>query len=292
MVRVYAITNQKGGVGKTKFGINLAAWLASVKYVDNSTVQGSPKRKVIYIDEDPQGHGTKGLGLRSAYFEARDSLYDLLVPRLVLPGQERHDVDLEKILIKPPTEDFFMIISHIKMVMAEQDLVSVRGREYRLKALVDLLVQMFGDELDIIIDCPPNLGILTDNAILATIGRGGIIIPILADKESIEALDLLLAQIESLEKALSVTVNKIAIVPNMVQDSKFARGVLTNVRASIPITLAFNAPKRVVVQEANGEGRSLFKYEPKESSKRKDVLEMREYYGRVMQEIEARCQYV
>ena len=120
-----------------------------------------------------------------------------------------------------PHDRFFLIPGNYNMMLAEQALNPVKGREYRL----DLIIEATGGAFtDIVIDCPPNLGILTDNALYAARSeRGGLVIPVQAEQTSMPALDLLLDQVESIERGLRIKVTKLAIVLNLVQPSKWPR---------------------------------------------------------------------
>jgi chromosome partitioning protein len=269
MTKVYAVANQKGGTGKTNTAINIAAALAE-----------DEQANVLLIDLDPQGHGTEGCGARDAYNQEGPSLFDALIPASK-PGRARTasaeaGIDVSKLIQPLPNERFFLIPGHYNMLLAEQTLTPVTGREYRLDLLIEATGEVFSH---IVIDCPPNLGVLTDNAInAARRGRGGLIIPVQAEPSSIRALELLLDQVQSIEAGLKIQVDKLAVVPNLVQDSRLGRDILAGLRANIDVTLPFNIPKRIVLQEAYGAGRSIFTYAPKELAKRVDVEELRKLY--------------
>lgn len=174
------------------------------------------------------------------------------------------------------------------MMLAEQALNPVKGREYRLDLIIEATRGAF---TDIVIDCPPNLGILTDNALYAARSeRGGLVIPVQAEQTSMRALDLLLDQVESIERGLRIKVTKLAIAPNLVQPSKLARGILADLRAGIDVTVPFDIPKRVVLQEAYGKGQSIFSYVPEDRSKINDVKELRELYTKLAQIVKERSQ--
>jgi cellulose biosynthesis protein BcsQ len=102
------------------------------------------------------------------------------------------------------------------------------------------------------------------------------------------ALDLLLDQVESLERGLRIKVNKLAIAPNLVQVSKLSRGILADLRAGINVTVPFDIPKRVVLQEAYGKGQSIFSYTPEDRTKINDVKELRELYIKLAQFVKER----
>src|SRR6059036_760095 len=133
MVRIIAIANQKGGVGKTTTTINLGATLAVADM------------KVLIIDADPQGNSTSGLGLRG---KARRSFYHALILNEPLSGMSL-DTELPNLKIIPAEKT---------LVAAEIELVDLPEREFKLKALLE----PFGRDFDyVLIDCPPSLGLLT-----------------------------------------------------------------------------------------------------------------------------------
>ena len=246
-MKVIAVCNQKGGVGKTAISINLAAALAQ---------EGD---SVLFVDFDPQGHATEGVGMKDLYSKDGTSLYDgLLQPK----------TNVDDLVYEVPHEQFYLIPSHFQMMLAEQALNPVRGREYRLSSLLDGL----NDAFDwVILDCPPNLGILTDNAIYAS---RRLVIPVQAEQTSMRALDLLLDQVESIEEGLRVKTEILAVVPNLVQDSGLSKRILADIRSISPATVPFEIRKRVVLQEAYEQGRSIFNYEG-DRSKAVAIAELR-----------------
>lgn len=274
---VFAVGNQKGGVGKTTVAINFAAALA----------EHNQEANILLIDLDPQGHCTEGCGMKEAYLEQGYNLYEALVPASQpRRGKVEERIDVVGLVKTVPHERFFLIPSNYNMMLAEQALNSVKGREYRLELLIDTTGDAF---TDIVIDCPPNLGILTDNAIYsARSERGGLVIPVQAEQTSMRALDLLLDQVESIERGLRIKVKKLAIVPNLVQVSKLSRGILAELRQNIDVTVPFDFPKRVVLQEAFARGQSLFSYAPEDKSKASDVQELRELYLQLTQFVKER----
>jgi chromosome partitioning protein len=201
-------------------------------------------------------------------------------------GTPQKSIDMRGLVRPVPGERFFLIPSNYAMMLAEQSLHSVKGREYRLDTLLESLGNAFSD---VVIDCPPNLGILTDNALYACRHpHGGLVIPVQAEQTSLRALDLLLDQVESIEQGLRICVDKLAIVPNLVQPSKISRDILAQLRSNIDITMPFEFPKRVVLQEAYAAGKSLFTYTPSGKSKSADVEELRALFVRLAQTVKER----
>ena len=138
--RVYAVVNQKGGVGKSTTTVNLAACL------------GEAGSKVLVIDLDPQGNATSGFGLNKSQRER--CIYDALL------GEEA----LESLIEPVGIEHVFVVPATIQLAGAEIELVSVMSREGKLKALIEPVRADFDY---ILIDCPPSLGLLTVNALTA-----------------------------------------------------------------------------------------------------------------------------
>jgi len=145
-LRVIAIANQKGGCGKTTTSINLSACLALLQ------------KKILLIDLDPQGHSTCGFGVRAEKLPY--SLYDLLSPRI------DHKPSWSKVIV--PINPYLSILpSYVVLSAAEEELANVDAKEKTLKRILAEAKQQ-GEYYDyVIIDCPPNLGILTFNALEA-----------------------------------------------------------------------------------------------------------------------------
>src|SRR5437588_6988771 len=233
MTHIAAICNQKGGVGKTALTINLGAALAE---------EG---KKVCLIDLDPQGHLTEGVGMKQLYLQEGRNLFKALTD---------HKDETLKLVHNVPHEQFDIIPANYEMMLAEQTLFMTRNREHKLKALINNIENDFDW---ILVDCPPNLGNLTDNALNAA---RKVIIPIQAETTSVRALELLFDQIESIEQGLKIKLDVLAVVPNLVQDSALSRTILNDLRSSISEVTPFEIKKRVVLQEAYAKGNSIFTY--------------------------------
>ena len=264
MTHTIAICNQKGGVGKTTLTINLAAALADAG------------QRVLAVDLDPQGHLTEGVGLQEHYLDGEPTLYDALTSKdPVLPLSA---------LIQRRTrarEPFAVIPSTYKLMLAEQALYLARNREHKLKTLLTQLDDRFDY---VLIDCPPVLGNLTDNAINAA---RRVIIPIQAEATSVRALELLFDQIESVEQGLNIRVQILGVVPNMVQDSAMAKKILHDLRQSVPMLAPFELRKRVILQAAWAAGCSIFAYHPSSSADEKtkrEVIDLYRALGRFVME--------
>jgi len=143
-MRIVSIANQKGGCGKTTTAINLSACLAN---------QG---RKILLIDMDPQGHSSVGLNIQAD--ELDKTIYDALC--VSDAGSTRLDEAILEV-----GNNFYLAPSNISLSMFDQHFSMVQGRETRLKEAIDGLSQ---DYDYILIDCPPSLGLLTFNSLLAS----------------------------------------------------------------------------------------------------------------------------
>ena len=251
MSHIIAICNQKGGVGKTALTINLGAALSD------------QDKKVLLIDLDPQGHLTEGVGVKDLYLKDTNTLFEALTD---------HKGDGDTLIHHIPHEKFDIIPSNYQMALIEQKLFMTRNREHKLRELLEDISQKYDV---VLIDCPPNLGNLTDNAINAA---RRVVVPIQAETSSVRALDLLFDQIESVEHGLKIQVTVLAVVPNLVQDSALSKRILSDLRTNIPVVTPFEIKKRVVLQEAYDKGRSIFSYEPPNSVKEQDAHELKKVY--------------
>jgi chromosome partitioning protein len=252
MANVIAICNQKGGVGKTTLTINLGAALASLG------------ERVLLIDLDPQGHLTEGVGMKELYLENSPTLYDALATA--------NRVATDDLVHKHAAEPYSVIPSHYQLMLAEQSLFMSRNREHKLK---DLLARLDGDFDWILIDCPPALGNLTDNALNAA---RQVIVPIQAEATSIRAIDLLFDQIESVERGLNVQIRILAVVPNLVQDSAMAKRILADLRQTVPQVTPFEIRKRVMLQMAWSRGTSIFAHQVTASGEEQTRAELADLY--------------
>lgn len=169
MKRIIAVANQKGGVGKTTTSVNLAASLA---------LSGS---RVLLIDLDPQGNATMGSGVDKSAVER--SIYDWLID----------GVALEEVAERCQG-GYTLVPSNTDLTAAEVELMSMEGREYRLR---DRLAES-GDFDYVIIDCPPSLNILTLNALIAA---SSVLIPMQCEYYALEGLSALLETVDRVRAA-------------------------------------------------------------------------------------------
>ena len=231
-MRIIAITNQKGGCGKTTTAINLAASLAS------------NNRKVLLIDLDPQSHATLGLNIK-----AHLSIYNVL-------SKIAHQKTKLEGIIQNVSPDFDIAPSSIVLSTLEQELAGEIGRESRL---MDVLKNFRNNYDYILIDCPPNLGILTINAIRAS---SEVIIPVEASRFSLEGLDQLISIVNLVRDRLNHEVKFKVLVTNF--DSRLANSfkMLERIKTDFKDKLFNNIIHvNVKLKEAQNQGTHVFSYD-------------------------------
>lgn len=171
--RIIAVTNQKGGVGKTTTSVNLGACLAYIG------------QKVLLVDIDPQGNATSGAGVEKG--DVHQCIYDVLVD----------DVDVHDTIKQSKVENLSVVPATISLAGAEIELVPTISREVRLKKALEKVK----DQYDyIIIDCPPSLGLLTINALTAS---DAVVIPVQCEYYALEGLSQLLSTVRLVQKHLN-----------------------------------------------------------------------------------------
>jgi len=173
VAHIYAIANQKGGVGKTTTCVNLAASLAATK------------KRVLLVDLDPQGNATMGSGVDKNAVEF--SIYDVLM------GLTR----LENALHTSPEGHYKILPANGDLTAAEVEMLALENREYRLKNALSEAV----DQYDyILIDCPPSLNMLTVNGLSACTG---VLIPMQCEYYALEGLSALVNTITTIQQRLN-----------------------------------------------------------------------------------------
>ncbi|KQV06718.1 ParA family protein [Leifsonia sp. Root112D2] len=240
--RIFTISNQKGGVGKTTTVVNLSAALAK---------SGA---RVLVIDLDPQGNASTALSVE--HREGTPSVYDVIV----------NDAEMEDIVQKSPEfEGLYVLPATIDLAGAEIELVSMVAREQRLARSLSTFLEQVHEGIDyVLIDCPPSLGLLTINAFVAATE---VLIPIQCEYYALEGLSQLLKNIQMIEKHLNPQLKVSTILLTMFDSrTNLAHQVADDVRAHFPKeVLEAVIPRSVRISEAPSYGQSVVSYDTNSS---------------------------
>jgi chromosome partitioning protein len=236
--RIVTVANQKGGVGKTTSTVNLAAALA---------MHGV---RVLVIDLDPQGNASTALGVEHRV--GTPSVYEALLGELRLP---------EAAVVSTASPNLLCVPATIDLAGAEIELVSMVARETRLKqALCAEVLDELGVDY-VLVDCPPSLGLLTVNALVAA---AEVLIPIQCEYYALEGLGQLLSNIELVRSHLNLDLHVSTILLTMYDGrTKLADQVTNEVRRHFGDTVLRTViPRSVKVSEAPGYGQTVLAYDP------------------------------
>ena len=233
--RIIAIVNQKGGVGKSTTAVNLGASLALLG------------RRVLVVDIDPQGNTTTGVGVDKR--SVAHDVYNVLLQNASI-GEVARATEVENLSIVPAT---------LNLAGAEVELVSAAQRESRLKAA---LADVARDYDDVLIDCPPSLGLLTINALTAATE---VIIPVQAEYYALEGLSQLVAIVRRVKEGLNPELVIRGVLITMFDGrTKLATEVLEEVNRYFPDRVfQTQIPRNIRLSEAPSYGKPAILFDVK-----------------------------
>lgn len=232
--KIIAVINQKGGVGKSTTAVNLSAAL------------GEMGKQVLLVDLDPQGNTSSGLGIDKR--QVQHCIYDVLL----------NDVKIEDVIIPDVCEGLDLVPATINLAGAEVELVSEMARENRLK---DAVGAMRGRYDYIFIDCPPSLGLLTVNALVAA---DKLLIPIQCEFYALEGVTKLLDSMKRVKSRLNPTLDIYGVLLTMYDGrTTLSKQVVSEVRNFFGKTVFETLiPRTVKLSEAPSFGQPITQYDP------------------------------
>ena len=238
MSRVVAVTNQKGGVGKTTTAINLAASLALAE------------QRVLLVDMDPQANMTSGVGLRGQHGPG-GTIYEALT--------SPEPVDPDTVILPTSFDQLFVIPADRQLTGAEIELVGLPEREFRLRRFLEPLRDRFDR---IFIDCPPSLGLLTLNALVAA---DAVLIPLHCEYFALEGLADLVATLKRVRGSLNPALDIDGVLLTMHDErtnlgQQVARDVREFFQEKVFQTVI---PRNVRLGEAPSHGKPVILYDAK-----------------------------
>jgi chromosome partitioning protein len=231
---IITLVNQKGGVGKTTTAVNLAAYLAAFG------------KKVLLVDIDPQANASAGVGVHLA--DSDKHVYHVLLEPPIVTD-----------IIKPTAiEKLTILPAHADLAGAAVELVNIEGREFKLQQALEIL----RPEYDIIlVDCPPSLGLLTINGLVAA---DQILIPLQAEYYALEGLGQLLHTINLVQAHLKANLGILGALITMYDGrNRLSAAVLEELKTHFPNKLFQTMiPRNVRLAEAPSYGQPIILYDP------------------------------
>lgn len=233
MKKIIIIANQKGGVGKTTTSVNLSTALAAAG------------NRVLLVDFDPQSNATTGVGVNKK--NVKTSLYDLLLGKSTF----------NEVLLKTSIPSLSLIPSSLELIGAEIELVPMKDRERLFRKAISPHIDMFDF---IIVDCPPSMGLLTLNALVAA---NFVIVPLQCEYYALEGLSYLLHSIQRVKMAFNPALELFGVVLTMYDKrSSLCSQVASDVRKHLK-TKVFETvvPRNIKVSEAPSHGKPVLLYD-------------------------------